>query len=621
MTIAQHRQHRQHRRRRLTRLLVAAAAAAALAGCLPPPFSGIGQSTLQLLPKPTASGGFWTTNVVAGSDGNLWYGAGLYLRRVTPDGALTQFPATGGCEPRYLAPGPDGALWMTTWPCAHQVIGRITTSGRLGWYQLPAPFDDMTDLGPITAGPDGNVWFAMGSSLGRITPAGRITIHPTGLHAGVTGLASGADGALWFTLDVGGSAPGIGRMSMSGAVRTIPATVGLDQPHALARGRDGTWWFATLDGKYGRLTPAGAVRLWPVPPSPTGRPATLRAATSAPDGSVWFAGDDDMALRVRPDGSAQHWLVAPDRQTGVMAGVNGIAYAANGSLWISTLGDETLGRISAAGALHSTIALRGRNGHLLVQHDLNGRWVDLGGSIVGPPSVLSIGGTNYYFVAAGDGHPWVRSDTLGWQRMSGAYPCELPVAAVKDEILTLVCGRRYFFNARMPALGALPTLTPAPLAVGYSQGPSWAIETPALLGGVDSGPEAWARTLPNGTPLTTYVGLAQPVDGEATALRCVHAPAARVSGDTLYLVCVGGGHRLQYVTSANGTGPWSAVHTVPVVTGTGRPGLVAVPDGSVLALLSNLDGSITESRLTLTGGTLQATLPADATAGVSADGS
>jgi hypothetical protein len=47
------------------------------------------------------------------------------------------------------------------------------------------------------------------------------------------------------------------------------------------------------------------------------------------------------------------------------------------------------------------------------------------------------------------------------------------------------------------------------------------------------------------------------------------------------------------------------VRTVPVVTGTGSPGLIAVPDGTVVAVLANLDGSMTQSRLTGLGGVLQ----------------
>jgi hypothetical protein len=59
---------------------------------------------------------------------------------------------------------------------------------------------------------------------------------------------------------------------------------------------------------------------------------------------------------------------------------------------------------------------------------------------------------------------------------------------------------------------------------------------------------------------------------------------------------VNSAHQLQYVTSA-GLLAWSGVHTVLTTTGIGSPGLVAIPDGTVSAVLVNLDGTVSESRL------------------------
>ena len=62
-------------------------------------------------------------------------------------------------------------------------------------------------LGPITTGPDGNLWFAERVSgagygrVGRITPAGAVTEYLVACAAGgyFGGLAWGPDGALWLT--------------------------------------------------------------------------------------------------------------------------------------------------------------------------------------------------------------------------------------------------------------------------------------------------------------------------------------------------------------------------------------------------------------------------------------
>src|SRR5437764_15221761 len=68
-------------------------------------------------------------------------------------GTVTEFhtPAGSG-DPVGITTGPDGNLWFA----AGAAIGRITTSGSVTGFPVPAPL-----VGPqfITAGPDGNLWF------------------------------------------------------------------------------------------------------------------------------------------------------------------------------------------------------------------------------------------------------------------------------------------------------------------------------------------------------------------------------------------------------------------------------------------------------------------------------
>src|SRR5262245_54288010 len=71
----------------------------------------------------------------------------------------------------------------------------------------------------ITAGPDGNVWFAdpVAHAVGRITPAGQVTEFPTpGIEADA--ITAGPDGNLWFlnnALTFSGS-PAVGRITPDG---------------------------------------------------------------------------------------------------------------------------------------------------------------------------------------------------------------------------------------------------------------------------------------------------------------------------------------------------------------------------------------------------------------------
>ena len=106
-------------------------------------------------------------------------------------GAVAQF-----CFPKLtpqlgqgsMTAGPDGSIWFTE----GQKIARITPAGALTEFPVPPP--DVF----ITAGPDGNLWFVADSLIGRITPSGAVTLFPLPPNAQVGALAAGPDGRVWF---------------------------------------------------------------------------------------------------------------------------------------------------------------------------------------------------------------------------------------------------------------------------------------------------------------------------------------------------------------------------------------------------------------------------------------
>ena len=109
----------------------------------------------------------------------------------------------------------------------------------------------------ITAGPDGNLWFAefVGDRIGRITPSGVVTEFSVGISpsAEPRGIKVGPDGNLWFT-EFGGDR--IGRITPSGVVTEFSAgiTTGAG-PHVIAVGPDGNLWFTEFYGnRIGRIT-------------------------------------------------------------------------------------------------------------------------------------------------------------------------------------------------------------------------------------------------------------------------------------------------------------------------------------------------------------------------------
>src|SRR5436190_1932063 len=72
---------------------------------------------------------------------------------ITTAGAISEFPLPIGGGPAGITAGPDGNLWFAHPP---NRIGRITTAGVLT--EFPIPTEKAGPIG-ITAGPDGNLWF------------------------------------------------------------------------------------------------------------------------------------------------------------------------------------------------------------------------------------------------------------------------------------------------------------------------------------------------------------------------------------------------------------------------------------------------------------------------------
>ena len=296
---------------------------------------------IQSLPAPFSAFG-----VTAGPDGALWLTPNVSspnysVGRMTTAGVFTQFSPPGGYFPGGpIATGSDGALWLQIFTAnntaSDTAIARMTTSGISTVYafaETDAVFG-MT-LGPdgaiwlaegdrvgridtsgsyshfsvgnyypvaICAGADGNLWFlALGASfnsvIGRITPAGVSTIFPcTGaISLGVTPIALGPDGAVWFNIDAnpGSTLPAIGRISTTGVISTfnIPNTSAYDFTEgSIAASPDGGMWF-TGNGAIGRITMSGAATVYPLPSSSfsTYAGGVGLGLAAGQDGAMWFA--------------------------------------------------------------------------------------------------------------------------------------------------------------------------------------------------------------------------------------------------------------------------------------------------------------------------------------------
>ncbi len=155
---------------------------------------------------PLPSGGTGPYQIVAGSDGNLWFSldGGGYIGRINPaTDAITEFALPTANDTAWaMAAGPDGNVWFTDVNPATETdyIGMINlTTDTIAEYTLHS--SELIALRGIVAGPDGNLWFTEASinAIGMINPTTH-AITEFALPAGTAPLeiTAGSDGNLWF---------------------------------------------------------------------------------------------------------------------------------------------------------------------------------------------------------------------------------------------------------------------------------------------------------------------------------------------------------------------------------------------------------------------------------------
>ena len=125
------------------------------------------------------------------------------------------------------------------------------------------------------------IWFTEVNHVGRITVAGIVTEYPLPTSTTVSGIASGPDGALWFTES---SASKIGRIATDGVITEYVLGPN-SNPVGITVGPDLALWFTESNSnRIARITTSGFVTEYVVPSSVSG-PAGI---TKGPDGGLWF---------------------------------------------------------------------------------------------------------------------------------------------------------------------------------------------------------------------------------------------------------------------------------------------------------------------------------------------
>jgi streptogramin lyase len=221
-----------------------------------------------------------------------------------PAGVVTEFsdgispPTPAQAQPNGITAGPDGNIWFAETP---DRIGRVTPAGVITEFPLfptaLVPTGENEGRGPtgIATGPDGNLWFTesgwTGSNIGRITTAGVVTEFALNSPLSTSeGITAGPDGNLWFTEANPAPAGGrIGQITTAGVVTEFPIPSPGSRPYGIAVGSDGNLWFTDANPagyQIGRITTAGVVTEFPL--GAQGAWSAASGIAAGPDGNLWF---------------------------------------------------------------------------------------------------------------------------------------------------------------------------------------------------------------------------------------------------------------------------------------------------------------------------------------------
>jgi streptogramin lyase len=198
-------------------------------------------------------------------------------------------------------------------------------------YKLPRD----TDPTRIVPAPDGSVWIVEGfGSIARLDQIGRVTEFRK--SGDVTDIALGPDGTAWLA-DVG-----VLRIDRTGRARRFQ----LDADHsadAIAADGDGLW--VAEGGLHPQLEHIGGPRRTVAVPGPL--PGFVGLAVAA-DGAVWWTsiGERDAGWigRMAADGRFSRWVLPP-----ALRDPGRIVAGADGAMWFTAR--HAIGRISADGVI------------------------------------------------------------------------------------------------------------------------------------------------------------------------------------------------------------------------------------------------------------------------------
>ena len=238
--------------------------------------------------------------VALGPDNNVWFtmtaSSGIgYLGVITPDGDVENYAFSDATAPASdsIASGPDGNLWFVQTKAGPEQRGNLiytsTTNGSLRSIPLPHQAAPLM----ISTGPDGYMWVALQdggvqindtsiTQVDRVSTQGNVTEVALPPSLKISDLVAGKDSYLWTTTN-----QGIGRVSVDGKVVIFPL-VNASDPGAgrIVAGPDNTFWFTAYYGAtFGVIDSSGNIATFTAP-------SRVEDITTGGDGVIWFTEPD-----------------------------------------------------------------------------------------------------------------------------------------------------------------------------------------------------------------------------------------------------------------------------------------------------------------------------------------
>jgi len=228
----------------------------------------------------------------------------------------------------HLVAGPDDALWFATiGTVGPMAVGRVTTSGEISY-----PFQRYCSLGP---------------PLQCVEPRDLSTLAPgPRWRRGFGGIATGPDGAIWFTELEPNQ---IGRIGIDGVVAEYPIPTPASDPGGIVAGSDGALWFVEFTAnQIGRITTEGEISEYRIPTADTG-PLGI---TAEPGGGIWVTeGEDRQVGRITTAGEFTEYPLPTTIPYGVVVGPDEAIWFVQGVSRFSQLNATGIARISSEGTI------------------------------------------------------------------------------------------------------------------------------------------------------------------------------------------------------------------------------------------------------------------------------